>query len=675
MPPTTLQQHPALLFYLGELARLRSRFQEALGWYQQAETIWRARGHLEGISRALRGQARVYLDTVDPSQAEKLLEQAIRLSDGIESRDSHARLYELLAENRLNAGHPDESERLRQQAAALRAEGPSDSQLLTRVLLRTGRLEEARRELETRTQAERQEPVLTPRAHRETLLLLSLVDSFQGREVRAYNTALEGTQRGTTLDSLFITAVGHMRQGHALTLPLPDKPPTQAGRFELARQQYEKSIEISRSLAVPRLRVEAYWGLCRVNGFQGDLATALQVAQEGIEIAVQAGDEWIASLVRLAMGASLVLASKFTAAEEWLGQSARSFHECGDPFGRCASRLWLCLGLYRQKDLMRLEQILPEVLTTSREGWYEFLFTRPSILGPPDVRSLIPLLILARDRDWERNYACRLLEALELSGISLHPGYQLRVTTLGTFTIWRGDEQVPGNSWNREKARQLFQVLVTNRGTPLSREQIAETLWPNLDPETSNRNFRNVLNALYHVLEPDREPGSDSAYVMREGSNYTLRLDADLWLDAEEFLRTIQKAEKLIENFPKKAMPHLEYAMELYQGEYLPDVRYETWTSAERERLAVLFLQNADRLSELLLGEKRYEEVIQLNLRILAQDNCWERAYRHLMLAYDRLGDRGQVGRIYQRCVHTLRSEIDVSPSSDTEALYETLTH
>jgi len=41
IPPEVLQQHPALLFYLGELARLRSRFQEALGWYQQAETAWR----------------------------------------------------------------------------------------------------------------------------------------------------------------------------------------------------------------------------------------------------------------------------------------------------------------------------------------------------------------------------------------------------------------------------------------------------------------------------------------------------------------------------------------------------------------------------------------------------------------------------------------------------------
>ncbi len=104
LPPETLHQHPGLVFTLGELARLHSRFDEALGWYTQAETIWRAHGQQDGLARALRGQARVYLDTVNPSRAEELLEKAIRLSDGFDDRESQVRLFELLAENKLNAG-------------------------------------------------------------------------------------------------------------------------------------------------------------------------------------------------------------------------------------------------------------------------------------------------------------------------------------------------------------------------------------------------------------------------------------------------------------------------------------------------------------------------------------------------------------------------------------------
>ncbi len=63
-----------------------------------------------------------------------------------------------------------------------------------------------------------------------------------------------------------------------------------------------------------------------------------------------------------------------------------------------------------------------------------------------------------------------------------------------------------------------------------------------------------------------------------------------------------------------------------------------------------------------MLQQSRYAEAIELAQRVLTQDNCWERAYRQLMIAYARLGDRGQVGRTYQRCMQALREELDVSP-------------
>lgn len=674
-PPETLRLHPALLFHLGDLARLHSRFEEALGWYQQAEALWRERGQMDGVGRALRGQARVYLDTVNPSRAEELLQQALRLSDGVEDRASQARLYELLGENKLNAGKPAEAERLRQQAEALRSEGPSDSQLLFRVLLRTGRLEEARQRLEVHAEAEQREPVHTPRAHRETLLLLSLIYSFQGLAAEALQTAVAGTRRGTDLNSPFITAVGHMRQGHALMLqahPFISDPVSEA--YTLASRQFEKSIELSRTLAVSRLRVEAYWGLCRAYGYQGDLVQAMHMAQEGIEIATQAGDEWIASLVRLALGASLVLAARYEAAEEWLNRAARGFQECSDPFSLCSARLWLCLGWRQQKDTLRLEQNLPALLAECRQRGYDYLFTRTTLLGPPDPRLLVPLLISARDHNWEAGYAARLLKAVGLADINLHPGYQLRVVTLGTFQTWRGAGPVPQNGWRREKARQLFQLLLTYRDAPLDRDQIIEQLWPELDSATAQRNFKVTLNTLYQVLEPGREAGSDSAYILREGTTYGLRPGTDLWLDAQVFAGLVQQAEGLVGSAPGQAIAVLERAVQLYGGEYLPEARYESWAAAEREHLAVLFLRAADRLSELYLQTGRVEEVVSLCQRILACDNCWERAYRHLMIAFDRLGDHGQVARAYQRCLHSLRTELDIAPAAETEALYRKIT-
>lgn len=668
LPPETLHQHPMLIFMLGELARLHSRFDEAQGWYKQAETTWRLRGQKDGVARSLRGQARVYLDTVNPVKAEKLLEEAILLSDGFEDREAQVRLYELLAENKLNAGRVDEAERLRQRAEGLRLEGPSNDQLLFRVLLRTGRLDEARRGLEAGAEAEKNEPVQMPRAHRETMLLLSLVFSFMGLGEQAYQTAIEGTRRGDELKSPFVTAVGYMRQGHALMLSGMGEKRTK--NFARARAQFKMSIDVSRTLVVSRLLVEAGWGLCRAYGYQGDLTAAQSHAHEAIEIASQAGDEWIASLTRLAMGASLTLAARYEAAEEWLNRAVLGFQECSDPFGVTAACLWLSLGFLKQKQAARLERTLPDVLSACKNGGYGFLFTRPSLLGASDESIFIPLLITARKNNWEANYAVELLDEMGLVDIELHPGYRLRIQTLNGFQVWRGDELIPANGWRREKSRQLFQLLLTYRASALNRDQICEHLWPEIDPNVAQRDFKTALNTLYRVLEPEREPSKASAFIARDGITYRLRPAADLWLDAEKFTDAAQQASST--SPPDLGL--LQRAVSLYAGEYLPETLYETWAAEERERLSALFLELADQLAGIQLEKKQYTEVIELCQRIFGQDNCWERAYRYLMLAYDHLGDRGQVGRTYQRCVQTLQEELDLPPSKETEALYQNLT-
>jgi len=341
---------------------------------------------------------------------------------------------------------------------------------------------------------------------------------------------------------------------------------------------------------------------------------------------------------------------------------------CSDPFGRSAARLWLSLGYFKQKQFDRFEQTLPEVLATCQTNDYDFLFTRPSLVGALDERIFVPLLIHASQNEWESGYVSRLLsEGLGLSGIEVHPGYQLRIQTLGGFQVWRGDEAIPSNGWRREKSRQMFQLLLTYRHSPLDRDQISEYLWPEADIATAQRNFKITLNTLYQVLEPEREPGSESAFVFRDGTTYALRPNADIWIDAEDFLNLTKQA-------GEPDMNSLGEALALYHGDYLPEALYEAWVAEEREMLASLFLESADRLTRLLIAKEQYADVVDLSQRVLTKDNCWERAYRHMMLAYDRLGDHGQVGRTYQRCVQALKDELDISPSPETRELYEKLT-
>jgi LuxR family transcriptional regulator, maltose regulon positive regulatory protein len=663
LPADTLAQHPPLLTFLGDIARLHSRFEEAMGWYQQAEQLSRTLNNLPALGQALRGQARLYLDTVNPNMAEQLLQEALRLSDGQEDRESRARLNELMSENLLNLGHAEEAKKYQEQAHELRHEGPSQVELPVRILLRTGRLAEARQLLESQAEKERQEPVLRPRAHRETLLLLSLILAYEGEQEAAMHTAVEGTERGRALKSDFITAVGHMRQGHAWLL-LKNRQ-----GFAEAVHSFQRAIEVSNRLQTVRLQVEAFWGLCQATGFAGQLQLAQEYTAAGIALAEKVGDEWVAACIRVAMGATYTLIGKSQEARDWLSQSESSFRECNDTHGTAVSLLWQCILWHTIGEQARLQRDLEELLRLVREHEYDFLFLRKTLLGPPDPRILVPLLLLAKEWSIQGDIASSLLNQLGLEQAQSHPGYQLRVQGLGTFQIWRGDHLVESKAWRRKKARQLFQLLLTYWRTQLHREQIVEMLWPELDPQRAQRDFKIAYNALCNVLEPNRQRNQLSSFIGREGSRYGIRPGADLWFDVSDFDALSASADRFLGTDPAAAQEMYRQALALYQGDYLQEYPYEEWAQQERLRLLNRYLRTAERLARSLLKDNKWQEVEEICRTLLEKDCYWEPAYQMLIEAYIQLGNNVQALRTYRQCEEVLSAGLKVSPTDKTRAL------
>lgn len=656
LPPQVVTAHPLLIFFHGDLARLQSRFDDALAWYAHAERAWRAAQDQRGIVRALRGQALVYLDTLRAPQAEQLLQAALRLMDGIDDRAAQARLLELLAENKLNTGKAAEAERLRAQARTLREEGPSEDVLSVRVRLRTGRLDEAREILETWAREERGKPH-APRAHRETLLVLSLIHALQGNADAAFDAAQEAIALGAQLASPFVSAVGQMRLGHALQL---------RGDWRAALRCYEDAIALGDQLAVKRTRAEARWGMTRAHGYSGDVAAARRDAAEGIEIAQSTGDAWLVAILHIALGASWVLARRAREAIPALTEAHAAMRACGDTFGQTVARMWLALAHAHQRE--RALAHLDDALVLAQMHRYDYLFTTRTLLGMSDARMIVPLLLEARRRGRHTTYVTRLLAAMGLEHVTTHPGYQLRVQTFGAFRVWRGENEIGAREWQRKKARQLLQLFIARRGHMIEREEIFELLYRDGSPEVAARDFKVALNALNHALEPARAE-AEPAFIAREGSAYGLRTDADVWIDADEFARLIARAEAASGEAMLEAYRR---ALALYHDDFLiADARYDDWASAERERLLALYLRAADRLATELLARGRPDECIAWCEKILARDRCWERAYRLMMQAYAARGERVQVRRVFEQCKRVLREELEVEPSAVTVAVYQ----
>lgn len=665
--PLVLEAHPILLVFLGDFARLHSRFEEALGWYRQAEERSRLAGDTRSTSQALHGQAKVYLDTVNPAQADQLLQKALLLADGTEDRENRARLLELLAENKLNSGKLVEAENYRKQARELREIGPAEVELSVRVLLRTGKLEQARRILEARLVTEKSAPFPTPRSHRETLLLLALILEFQGEGQTAYQYAAEGIARGESMQSPFVIAVGKMRLAHAAMIKEDHQ-----GYLE-AVACYKEAIQIADTLSVPRLKVEALWGFTRAYGFKNQLDLALSYANEGIIAGSQAGDEWISALILISMGAGFSLSEKYEQAMDWLERAREKFNKVSDSYGETLALLWQCLVWWKTNQLVHLEKNLDHLLRNLHDHGYDFLLTRQTLLGPPDPRVLIPLLLHARSLGLHRPFIETVLYSLGLSSITLHPGYQLRVQTLGTFRVWRGKQEVEPGEWKREKARQLFLILVTHRNSPMERDQLIELLWPGAEIEFGQRNFRVALSTLLRVLVPSHTRDAESVFIVREGTTYSLRANSDMWIDSGEFEQLVTLGENQPENQMGMRLSHFQQALTLYQGDYLQENLFDSWCNDERERLLSIYLRTAVQLAQLQAQKQDWQKVVDTCQAILERDNCWEEAYRLLMKAYTHLGNKPAALRTYHKCVDILKQELGLQPSMETQDLFSIL--
>jgi DNA-binding SARP family transcriptional activator len=402
----------------------------------------------------------------------------------------------------------------------------------------------------------------------------------------------------------------------------------------------------------------------------GDLESARRDADEGIRIARDTGDTWLTALVQIALGASLVVARSDREASHVLEEALAAFRSCGDGFGRAAARLWLALACWRLNQRERALTHLDDSLTVAQAQHYDYLMTTRTLLGFQDARVIVPLLLEMRRRGRNIAYVSRLLATMGLERNVSHPGYQLRVETLGAFNVWRGEHEVTEHEWQRRKARQLLQLLITYRGRMLQRDEIFELLWNKETPDVASRDFRVTLNALNKALEPARAGDEMPSFVLRDGTSWGLRPGADIWLDADAFTQLIAQAEQ---SSGEDAVSLNRQALALYKGDFLIDARYEDWASAERERLLALSLRAADRLAQELLNRGDYAECLAWCEHILVRDPCWEHASRMLMQVYAQRGDRVQVRRVFERCASVLKEEAHLQPSPATVELYRQL--
>lgn len=242
----------------------------------------------------------------------------------------------------------------------------------------------------------------------------------------------------------------------------------------------------------------------------------------------------------------------------------------------------------------------------------------------------------------------------------------LVIYCLGPFRVYQQDQLV--TDWQSQKGLSILKYLSAHPGKPVAKDILMDLFWSDAECEIARRNLHQAIYALRQTLRRE-QPGIP--YIQFENDCYLLNPDLEIWLDFTEFERQAQAGRKL-ESAGKtvEAMEVFGIAEGLYQGDFLEEDLYEDWPRQPRMYFRTMYLNLLDRLTEYYVQRREFTPAIGLCQKVLALDNCNEQAYRWLIQCYLEQGQRQLAMREYQTCLQTLKEELNLAPSAETQAMY-----
>jgi DNA-binding SARP family transcriptional activator len=222
------------------------------------------------------------------------------------------------------------------------------------------------------------------------------------------------------------------------------------------------------------------------------------------------------------------------------------------------------------------------------------------------------------------------------------------VTTLGRFVVTAGGTPVPASAWQSRKARDLLKLLITRGGRPVTRDAVAEALWPDEDPTALANRFAVALHTVRRVLDPAKSHPADH-FVEADTRALSLRTDR-VRVDLEDFMLAAGAGDQHARSGDlSSAHVALDRAAQLYRGDFLEDDLFAEWSCECRER-ARSAIVSVERLRARMAGQHGDFESVSAHLRrLLERDPYDEDAWMALVAAEHRLRRHGEARAAFAR--------------------------
>jgi DNA-binding SARP family transcriptional activator/Flp pilus assembly protein TadD len=429
---------------------------------------------------------------------------------------------------------------------------------------------------------------------------------------------------------------------------------------EIAQQIDDRFLSLYLSLA------EA--GLARLKGELGQAHDLLDAAKNLVR---ESSSDFEQGMYQLEAGRLALVGGRVSNAITHLEEAARRFDSSDQTVGESHAHLYLALAHHIEET----EEKTVDHLKLAFQSASKLDSQHPLVAAARDAKKLLEVVqgnstlgrqaarFLRQVVEFEQELPT-LRRRLRRQASAVPFGYpKLHIQALGRAQVTVDGETVTNADWQGQVARDLFFYLLTYPDG-LTKEALGSIMWPESSPGQLKLRFKNAIYRLRQALGQE--------VVLFDEDRYQFNRTLDYEYDVETFLGKLAQAQA-VTNLDKQVAA-LQSAIRLYKGPYLPEVEGE-WAWWEREHLRQAHIEATVQLAELHLESGRHAAALECCQRAFAEDPCLEEAHRLAMRAHAAMGNRAAVVRQFKQCRQALQEEVNVSPSTETVTLYETLVH
>ncbi len=244
----------------------------------------------------------------------------------------------------------------------------------------------------------------------------------------------------------------------------------------------------------------------------------------------------------------------------------------------------------------------------------------------------------------------------------------LQISLLGGCTLTYGERRLDSAGGRGGKAWTLLEYLVTFRDREIPLQELFDLLYPESRGANPAGALKTLVYRVRELLEELGLPESRDRILMTRGS-YAWNTALPLWLDAEEFERSCQRASSpwLL---PEERLEACRSAAALYRGDYLAGSAGARWAAPAAAYYHTMYVHLVQSALELLAGRERWEEAAELCVRAIGIDAYQECFHFCLVRALARTGQTGQALERYRRMYSLFYTELGAAPPPELAALY-----